>query len=225
MLDKNNNILNEQRLTEENATALQDLLPLLEIAASPCFVTIGNQDELDIYARYMMYRVQQDFYDLVKEYGELKECAEFTNMSWDEFVLFVRKTKGARAAAVIVIRETLKGFFQRDNYNFNIEQVEKTNFNVADEMIHFSALFAPEEGRGYVECLLFHAELSQYKRQLDKGTDCNWTDFLSELQQGGSLWDQVRAAFIDALTRLDFKPFWQSAELAELLLQQENQEA
>ena len=92
-------------------------------------------------------------------------------------------------------------------------------------MNYFSELFSPEEGHSHVENLLYHVELAQYRRQLSQGDACRWTEFLTELQQKGSLWDQVWTAFGNALTQLDFKPFWQSKKLVELLRQAEVQEA
>lgn len=203
----------------ERIMVMRDLFSILDIAASNRYVTMDSQDELDVYARYITYRVQQDFYDLGRE------CGEFSDMSWDDFVLFMRQCKPARTAAAIVVRETLKNFYQCGHYNFDATEV---TLNVADEqgeMLHFSNLFSHTEGIGLVESLLLFAEIAQYRRLLDQGSKCSWPEYLARLEEKGSLWNQVSMAFHDALARLDFKPFWQSEKLAEQLTQMETQGA
>lgn len=211
MLNMDGNTTIGQILASKDLPIAKDILSIMEILNCNQYITFEDLDELDAYAYYIMYRVQQDFYDLGKE------CDQFGDMLWDDFVLFMRQCKPARTAAAIVVRETMKNFYQCGCYNFDAAEA---TLNVADEhgdMLHFSSLFSPEEGRAVVETLLFHAELAQYKRH----PDYSWQEFLTELVQKGPLWQQVLTAFHDALTHLDFKPFWQSEKLAELLSRSE----
>lgn len=217
MQDMNHDMHRNQK-TEE-VTVMRDLLSAVDIVASNRYVTIDSQDELNVYVRYITYRVQQDFYDLGRE------CGEFSDMSWDDFVLFMRQCKPARTAAAIVVRETLKDFYQCGHYNFDVKEVTLNVADEQDEMLHFSSLFSPTEGIGLVESLLLFAELAQYRHQLDQGSKCSWPEFLAQLEKKGPLWNQVSMAFHDALARLDFKPFWQSEKLAEQLTQMETQGA
>lgn len=217
MRDMDHGTHKNQSSTENQAT--ENLLSILDIVASNRYVTIESQDELDICARYITYRVQQDFYDLGRE------CGEFSDLSWDDFVLFMRQCKPARTAATIVVRETLKNFYRCGHYNFDVTEV---TLNIADgqnEMLHFSSLFSPMEEIGLVESLLLFAEIAQYRRQLDQGSKRSWTEFLAQLEEKGPLWNQVSMAFHDALIRLDFKSFWQSEKLEKLLIQAEARRA
>ena len=93
-----------------------------------------------------------------------------------------------------------------------------------DDILHCSNLFSQDEGRGLIEGILFYAEASQYRHLRNQGRDFLWQEYLNELEQKGPLWEQVYAAFQDALARLDFKPVWQSEHLEELVSQADRPE-
>lgn len=194
---------------------LNNLLSILDIITSNRYMTLANQDEVDIYVIYMTYRVQQDLYQVCQESGLL--CG----LSWDDFVLLMRGHKPAREAAMVVVRETLKDFYCYGHYNFDVTDVEFLRDSDAEgeesEMLHCSSLFSPEEGSSLVEGILFRVEVSQYRRLLDQGKGCTWQEYLNELGQKGPLWNQAYAAFQDALARLDFKPVWKSEHLEDLI--------
>lgn len=210
-------MLENQELSGKGIPVLNDLLTVLDIVTSNRYMTIANQDEINIYVTYMTYRVQQDLYQVCQESGLL--C----NLSWDDFVLLMRGHKPAREAAMVVVRETLKNFYCYGHYNFDVADVEFLQDSDAEgeegEMLHCSSLFSPEDGSSLVEGLLFHAEVSQYRRLLDQGKGGTWQEYLNELERKGPTWDQVYAAFQDALARLDFKPVWKSEHLEELVNQ------
>lgn len=91
-----------QKPIEKVAPVLRDLLSIFDIVTSNRYMTLADQDEINIYVTYMTYRVQQDLYQVCQESGLL--CG----LSWDEFVLLMRGYKSARTAAMAVVRETLK---------------------------------------------------------------------------------------------------------------------
>ncbi len=206
-----------QKPFEKFVPVLNDLLTALDIVTSNRYMTIANQDEINIYVTYMTYRVQQDLYQVCQGSGLL------SGLPWDNFVLLMRGHKQARTAAMVVVRETLKEFFRCGHYNFDVTEVTFIRDSDAgdgeDEMLHCSSLFSTEEGSSLVEGLLFHAEVSQYRRLLDQGKGGTWQEYLNELERKGPTWDQVYAAFQDALARLDFKPVWKSEHLEELVNQ------
>jgi hypothetical protein len=117
-----------------------------------------------------------------------------------------------------VIRETLKEFYRHGQYNFEAGDTSFISADGTDEILHFSELFSPEEGRRHIENLLFRIELALYIRQPFQIGDYSWTDFIIEIQKG-PLWEQVWKTLWDTLVHLDFKPFWQSEELLGLLQQ------
>lgn len=211
-----------QSLSNKEKSLLNDLLSIVEVAASNRYMALDSQRELNAYVIYMMYRVQQDLYTVCQENGQ------FRDLSWDDFVLLLRGNIPARVAAIVVVRETLNNFYRNGHYNFDVTEI---NFNYGPDagndetgFLHCSQLFPNEEGLGHVENLLFHAELAQYGRLLNQHTGCSWEQFLDELAQKGPLWSQVLAAFQDALARLDFKPVWKSEELEELVWQAATEE-
>lgn len=205
----------DNKPSEKAVSVLKDLLSILDIIASSRYMTLANQDEVDIYVIYMTYRVQQDLYQVCQENSLLH------GLSWDDFVLLMRGHKPAREAAMVVVRETLKDFYCYGHYNFDVTDVEFLRDRDAEgeesEMLHCSSLFPPEEGSSLVESILFRAEVSQYRRLLDQGEGCTWQEYLNELGQKGPLWNQVYAAFQDAMARLDFKPVWKSEHLEDLI--------
>lgn len=194
---------------------LKDLLSALDIAASNRYMTLASQNEIDVYVTYLTYRVQQDLYQLCQEYGLLRD------LEWEDFVLLMRQHKPARTAAVVVVRETLKEFFHSGQYDFDAAEVKLIQDSDIgdgeDKILHCSNLFSRDEGSGMIEGVLFHAEVSHYRRLLSQGRDFLWQEYLNELEQKGPLWAQVYTAFRDALVRLDFKPVWSSGELEELV--------
>ena len=211
-----------QEPIEKVVPVLRDLLSILDIVTSNRYMTLANQDEINIYVIYMTYRVQQDLYQVCQESGLL--CG----LSWDEFVLLMRGYKSARTAAMVVVRETLKEFYRCGHYDFDVTDVEFLRDSDAEggenEILHCSNLFTSEEGCGLIENFLFHAEASQYRHLLDQGKSLTWQEYLDELERKGPMWVQVYAAFQDALAKLDFRPIWKSERLEELVNQADKPE-
>ena len=183
--------------------------------SSHLYMTLVDKKELDAYVCYLTYRVQRDLYELCKESRLLGE------MSWREFVWDIRHWKKLREAAVIVAQETLKDFRNKRRLNFDAKNIALfCDADMADRKngdIYSSQLFDEEEGRAQVESILLTAEVAQYKRQLAKGKAYSWEYFLADLAQDISLWEETLMAFRDALINLDFKLFWQSERLEELM--------
>lgn len=222
MQNKENYQPQEQQDTIKLASPFRELSMAAEIIQSDRCVTLGHEHEVEVYARYLTYRVQRDLYELCQETGLLLD------LRWDEFVLVMRQNKLARLVAVAVVRETLDSFYRCGHYNFDVTEVDFLRDgdleDEDDDMIHSAMLFSPEEGRGIIEGLLFRGELTQYQRQLDRGRDFSWNQFLDELTLAGPLWNEVLMAFRDALVRLDFKPVWCSEKLGGWLEQAQTPE-
>ena len=206
-----------QEQTEKVVPVLKDLLSALDIAASNRYITLASQNEIDIYVTYITYRVQQDLYQLCQE------CGLLCDLTWEDFVLLMRQHKPARTAAMVVVRETLKEFFHSGQYDFDAAEVKLIQDSDIEDskdiILHCSNLFSKGEGSGLNEGILFHAEVSHYKRLRNQGKDFLWQEYLDELEQKGPMWVQVYTAFRDALAQLDFKPVWKSEKLEELVRQ------
>lgn len=185
------------------------------IVSTHFYMSIADEHELDTYVCYLTYRLQRDLYDVCKEGGELDD------IPWSQFVWIMRHVEELRDMAAMVARETLKEFRRNGHLNFEVEHVELLNENdkedEKDERIYSSRIFSAEEGRALVKSILLKAEMEQYKRQLEKGKAYSWEDFLAELVQDKSLWNEVLMAFRDALARIDFKPLCRSDCLDELI--------
>ena len=191
-----------QEQTEKVVPVLKDLLSALDIAASNRYITLASQNEIDIYVTYITYRVQQDLYQLCQE------CGLLCDLTWEDFVLLIRQ---------------LKEFFHSGQYDFDAAEVKLIQDSDIEDskdiILHCSNLFSKGEGSGLIEGILFHAEVSHYKRLRNQGKDFLWQEYLDELEQKGPMWVQVYTAFRDALAQLDFKPVWKSEKLEELVRQ------
>lgn len=183
------------------------------IISTHFYMTLENKNELDAYVCYLTYRVQRDLYELFQESGRLSD------LTWQEFVWHVRHMKRVRDAAAMVARETLKDFRKKGHFNFDVKEVELFLDSDMDDRrggnIYSARLFSAEEGRALVESILLTAEVVQYKRQIAEGKAYSWEDYLAELSQKSSLWEETLMAFRDALANLDFKPLWNSEQLEE----------
>lgn len=126
-----------------------------------------------------------------------------------------------RSIAIAACWRTLRDFFQNDFFNFKAEDIHF--FDADDECdqqnddIRCSQLFPAEEGHAIVGAIFFRCEIAYYHCQLNAGKDYAWEQYLGELLEKRQMWDALVTAFQDALTRLDFKPAWESEELAALL--------
>ena len=191
--------------------------PIEKIFTSNRYLSLDDQEEIDVYARYLTYRVQRDLYELCQaEDGGLPD-----DWSWDDFVLTIRSVKMLRNAAIAACWRTLRDFFHNGFFNFEAEDI---HFFHADDVrdqrngsLRCSQLFPAEERRAIVGAIFFRCEIAYYHCQLNAGKDYTWEQYLEELLERQQMWNALVTAFRDALTRLDFKPAWDSEELAALL--------
>lgn len=116
MPDRDCPIPDMEGLIDVEKAVLGDLLAIVEAATSNRFIALENQAELNAYAVYMSYRVQQDLYAACQENGQ------FRDLSWDDFVLFLRGNRPACVAAIVVVHETLNNFYRNGHYNFDVEE-------------------------------------------------------------------------------------------------------
>ena len=192
---------------------------LLEILASNRYITVENRKEITALACYIAYRVEWDLYEVCQESGL---CC---GLSWADFVLLLRQHRPARAAAIVVVHETLRSFYAHGHYNFDVSDVQfPYDDDPDDDMLRCASLFSPEEGESLIEGLLFRAEVDYYKHQLRAGKCHSWHQYLDGLKQDKLQWDNVITAYHDALARIDFKPVWKSERLEELVMQAETGE-
>lgn len=190
-----------------------------EILASNSYMTVENQAEITTLVSYITYCVEWDLFELCRA-----DCRT-SGLEWDDFVMLMRRHKPLRDAAVTVVRDTLKDFYNHGHYNFDVAEValtfSKDAKGGADDTLHCSSLFSGHEGHGLIESVLFRAEVAHYKHQLEMGKDISWRQYLDELGQNRQLWNEVLMSYHDALVRLDFKPAWGPYKMQELIKQME----
>lgn len=102
---------------------------------------------------------------------------------------------------------------------FNFDSVD-VHFSFDDDAlaedgdtVHSARLFSAYKGEALINAILYRAEQVQYARQLNRGKEYTWEQFIAELSTDQVMWQETVNAFRDALGRLDFKPLWDSEEL------------
>lgn len=191
-------------------------------------MAIFGQTELDTYADYLAYRVQQDLYALCKEEARWKGAVSFDNVSWNDFIREIQRCPRTRSAARIVMRRTLGNFFDHGEYRFDLSRAELPrdcgDWDIAGDIRQFAPLFLHEEGRTIIYTILLHTEQAYYRRRRSQGAVHTRRQYLEGLFRGRTQWQYICAAVRDALVRLDFKPVWRAEDLADAAAREENEE-
>ena len=189
--------------SEFNNVSFQNLLS----AAIPLIYGKGfintDPDELDMYARWVEYRVQRDLYELCTDHSQ-------DTMTWAEFVLTMRVSPELRDQAMDVISRKLQKAF----FSFDFTPREICFFNEADDsdedILHCAKLFSEEEGIFVMSLFLYFAEQAHFSRLQDTlRPDYKLQEYYHDLQHDKALWREVLMAFRDALQRLRFKDEWE----------------
>ena len=194
---------------ESSPPLLQHESSIEEIMESISFLPLKDDALLDSYAFYLSYRAQRDLY-------ELRE--EFRALTWEQFLSIVRQNKQVREAAELVIRDAVEKIRIRGCFNF--EAKDRPFFQDGDladaqdenKIAACSKLYDADIGRCLILGILFKVEIAHYQRQLAQGKEYFWEEYLAELKQNSTMWDEVMLAFRDALLHLDFKTAWKSWE-------------
>ena len=174
---------------------LQRMRPLLR---EKYFLNLSD-DELDAGACMMEYRVQRDFYELVKE--------TVPNMTWKEFVLLLRSSSELREMAMAAISRKL----EREFFPFDFSGKETGFFRKADESDggSYAKLFSKEEGICVMSLVLYFAEQAHFNRLRDTvrvPPEYKWETYCHDLEHGKSLWNEVLTVFQNTVKQMDFKP-------------------
>lgn len=191
-----------------------------EILASNKVLSIEGEKEINMYAQYLMYRLERDFYDLCKEDAE----CQMADLEWDIFIEAFYSCTPVREAAEVVLRKTILDFPGEHGY-FNFKATDVHFLDESDEelavgdTIHAAKIFPLEKVAALVRWMLFQCEICFYQYQLNAGKDYSWNQYIDELAADRKMWDTVIDAFRDAITRLDYKPAWQLDNLEELVQQ------
>lgn len=186
---------------------------LLDELLNTRYLSFENPYHRQAYVDYLSYRVQRDLYELVKGDGRL----ELEDLSWREFVEALCYQKQSVKAAFIVARQTIMQFLTSGYFNFDSADVHLSFDDDAlaedGDTVRSARLFPAYKGEALINAILYRAEQVQYARQLNRGKEYTWEQFIAELSSDQVMWEETVDAFRDALVRLDFKPLWDSEEL------------
>ncbi len=165
------------------------------------YAMLNDSYECSFYADYLCYKVQYDLFTVINETvpPEIKPV-------WKEFISTIRSHEEYRQAARNVIREALINF-PYSKIQFHPE-LSTAAASVSDDM-SFAELFPAGKGGAWINLILFHIELEQYRRLKAAGKTGSWEQYIDQLN--GPLWQEVRHALHDILFPLDFKPWWRSS--------------
>ena len=158
-----------------------------------------NYDKLDVH------------FDLWKKESDVDGF--WADLTWEEYISFLRREKTLLLAAQRVLFNTVMAF-PASAFDFTLSEAE-VDFPVARYdsagMLHMAKLYSFENCISIVEFLMFRAERAYYplwKKQ--RGPHYTWELYIVELLHSRREFvDPLSRAFRNALVQLDFLPAWQ----------------
>ena len=172
------------------------------------FLALSDPWELDQYVSYISYRVESDYYDILREMGVIEK-----EIPWREFVAFLRGAPDAlKRAAELARRAFWQTMTDPSDSRFRINRgeflSEWDSARVRDDNLPSIPILPTGESRAMVLALLYRAEVIQYHIQTEKGRSLSWKEYLKELGQDKELWHQTMLLLRNALVSMDFKTLW-----------------
>ncbi len=176
-------------------------------------VTSDNLDYKDACIKLITYKVLRALYEISQE------ADNDDKLTWRDCINIMKSTPELLAAAEPVVLYTMEDFISKDGFNFGatggylIEENEPGEENGILKAVY---LFSEEQGEFLYDFFFLNAEVVFYYRQLSAGKACSWKEYLAEIQEDKTLWDQIKAAVHDGFRRMDFKVGWLAEDLEEV---------
>lgn len=154
--------LSDKQLTPDD---IDDLVK--EICETGFCLHIEDQAEVDAYAALLSYRVQRDLYEVLVDSGD------YANMYWDEFCAIFQRNQRMQVAAISVLKRGILLYCTEESYDFDLsteltpfqerDLEDSTTDDAGDDRMNFIRLFPDEIGRIYVDTVMLHGQITQYR--------------------------------------------------------------
>lgn len=170
------------------------------------------QEELDLYAAFLSYRVQRDLFEIFLEKGL------FPGLTWTEFLLVMERDEQLQSTSVNVLRtgilELPEQAFLDPAGESMFDAMLANDFQDSD-MQHCIRLFSDEMGRAMVNLVMAQGQVFLYAQRIKAGNTQSWTQYLHALSEDEALWAEFLHCFRNALQQIDLKPVWLREDLGE----------
>lgn len=120
------------------------------------------------------------------------------DISWDEYVLLVRRMEKLRKLLRKMIREAILSFKA-----FDFDNMEDINWNIV-EGEGFSALYEGNRGRRIIYIFMLKAEIAFYNQLKKDDPSLTWNSFNHLILNNRELYERLKKGFLRGLTLLDF---------------------
>ena len=186
---------------------------LRQIEESNQIVTLP-EEEMDLYARVILYRAQKDLFDLIME----ESGAD--NMEWEPFICVLADSEEERDAVLRVICSGMTERFYSGSFTFSNENVKflrTGDYIPEDGIIKLRRLFPKEAGIRMIEAFFYKTEYAYYRHLQDtQSTVMAWEDYLEKLMKDEGMFDILVMSFREAITGIDFKYLWNTDGMLEM---------
>lgn len=181
-----------------------------QILRTGIYAKLYDEETTYGYLTYLTYRVEDALFTWKKESDTDGFWADLT---WEEYIAFLRQEKSLLLAAQRVLLNTVLAF-PASAFDFTLEEAE-VDFPVvrydSTGMLHVAKLYSPENRTSIVEFLMFQAERTYYLLwKAQRGPHYTWELYIVELLHSRREFvAPLSRAFRNALVQLNFLPAWQ----------------
>lgn len=153
-------------------------------------IEIIQPEDVDKMVIYVSCSVQKAGYEWCKNNQD--------NISWDEYVLLVRRMEKLRKLLRKMIREAILKYKASD-----FDNMEDINWNIVDGE-GFSAVYEGNRGRRIIYIFMLKAEIAFYNQLKKDDPSLTWDSFNHLILNNRELYERLKKGFLRGLTSLDF---------------------
>lgn len=153
-------------------------------------IEILPPEDVDKMVIYVSCSVQKASYEWCRNIQD--------DISWDEYVLLVRKDEKLRKILRKMIRVAIRKFSA-----FDFDNMENINWNIV-EGEGFSALYEGNQGRRTLYWFMLKTERAFYNQLRKNDSSLTWDSFIHLIQDDRKQYERLKKGFLRGLVSLDF---------------------
>ncbi len=180
-----------------------------QVLQSNKILSFLNRSDFERYIAYITYQPQFVLYELFNKSSE--------NISWNDFILFIRGNRRLINAARAVVRYGIESFpLQAFRFSETRKQGCLETCKREDEIIHMAKLLSDEEATHLLLCFMIKAQLAQYLNLSNsKNSDYSWETYLKDVNGDEEKLNTLFSSFHFSLHNIDFEACWLSDHIEE----------
>lgn len=180
---------------------IKDAMRVCRILRKNGGIRICPEEQAQDFAGFVGYRAQLALYEL---HTDLK-----ADMSWDDFVLLIRKSVVIREKIQRVVRDTI-AHFNTEQLDFELpaDALEYREDYPDDPLVKASRIYSDEEELSLIKLLFLQFEAEHFRRLAAVTPNYTWKAYMNDLSNDQELWGKFTRGFQHGLRQLDFKASW-----------------